>query len=299
MQQGMMALKIILPVAAVLAFCLLPRLFRDGFCFGVALAKKQQESKPIKNIILLYEVSTASCGGILLLINLFFQFRLDTALSDLVFILALFGILAFVATFYAMAAKAVSKYKERTGHEEALAQPKEYSQNAGPIPLTFTEGRLCPSLWWYLLHAGLIAACVLLLYVTYPSITPYVALWTDFSGNAVWTVQKLPQTMALPVLAQTGITLLCFAVSWKIKSAPLSLKGVNAQAELDKSRKTRAIWSAYVCVLAFIVDLTFYAYLHFMFLTPQYKACVPIIFYAELLVLLAVTLFLAYHTREK
>ena len=166
MQQGIQALKIILPAAVALAFCLLPRLFKNGFCFGVGLSKQQLESKSIGNIILLYEVSTAISGGILVLINLFFQLRLEAALSDLVTMLTMFAVLIFAVIFYAMAAKAVSTYKERTSRKEAPIQP-EKGQYSGPLSTAFTEGQLCPSLWWYLLHAGLIAACGLLLYPIY------------------------------------------------------------------------------------------------------------------------------------
>ena len=110
---------------------------------------------------------------------------------------------------------------------------------------------------------------------------------------------KSPQTLALPIVVQILLTLICFAISVRIKSAPLRLKGVNAQKELDASRKRRAIWSAYVCIVALFADLALYAYIHFMFLQPQYKGIVPIILYAALVLLLAFTLLLAYLTRER
>lgn len=176
------------------------------------------------------------------------------------------------------------------GHASATQTTKQ-PQQAGPLNTAFTEGQLCPSLWWYLLHCALIAACALILYVTYDNFSPYVSLWADFSGTAVWVAPKSVQAVALPIVVQIMITLICFIIAVRIKNAPLRLKGVNAQAELNRSRKRRAVWSAFLCVLAFIADLTLYAYMHFMFLIPQYKAYVPVIIYAALLLTLALTLF--------
>ena len=295
MQQILMLLKILLPATAALAFCLLPRWFNSAV-FGVFLTQQQRASKTVKNIILLYEVSTAVSGGILIIVNLFLQLRLARALSDLVFIGIVFAILAFSAAFYAMAAKATNNFC--AGHASATQTTKQ-PQRAEPLNTAFTEGQLCPSLWWYLLHCALIAACALILYVTYDNISPYVSLWADFSGTAVWVVPKSVQAVALPIVVQIMITLICFIIAVRIKDVPLRLKGVNAQAELNRSRKRRAVWSAFLCVLAFIADLTLYAYIHFMFLIPQYKAYVPVIIYAALLLTLALTLFLAYLTREK
>lgn len=296
MQQILMLLKIFMPVIAALAFCLLPRRFNSAV-FGVSLTQQQRSSKTVKNIILLYEVSTAVSGGILIIVNLFLQLHLAHALSDLVFIVIVFAILAFSAAFYAMAAKATGNFCAGTGHADTAQATKP--QQAGPLNTAFTEGQLCPSLWWYLLHCGLIAACALILYVTYDTISPYVSLWVDFSGTAVWVAPKSVQAVALPIVVQVIITLICFVIAVRIKNAPLRLKGVNAQAELDRSRKRRAVWSAYICVLAFAADLILYAYIHFMFLAPQYKAYVPVIIYAALVLTLALTLFLAYLTREK
>lgn len=297
MQQTLQIIKLLLPVAAVLAFCFLPRRFRSTHCFGVRIAPQKQADKAVKNIKLLYEVSTAVSGGILIVLNFFLQLRCAPALSDLIFIIIVVVILLFAGIFYSMAAKAVSRYAARTDNAD-LADSGAPTQG-GPLDVTFTEGRVCPSLWWYLLHCALIAACVLTLYATYDSISPYVTLWADFSGTAVWAVPKSPQTLALPIVVQILLTLICFAISARIKSAPLRLKGVNAQKELDASRKRRAIWSAYVCIVALFADLALFAYIHFMFLQPQYKGIVPIILYAALITLLALTLLLAYLTREK
>ena len=297
MQQILQIIKLILPAAAALAFCLLPRQFRASTYFGVRVAKQQEEAKALKNIKTLYEVSAAVSGGILVLVNFFLQLWCDPALSDLLFILIAAAVVLFAGIFYAMAAKAVARYVARTAPDDMAGGNS--AQQDGPLDLSFTEGRLCPSLWWYLLHGALIAACALMLYAMYDGISPYVTLWADFSGKAVWAVPKSPQALALPILVQVFLTLICFAVSVQIRTAPLRLKGVNAQKELERSRKRRALWSAYVCILAFVADLALYAYIHFMFLQPQYKGWAPVILYAVLILALAFTLLLAYLTREK
>lgn len=130
MQQILMLLKILLPATAALAFCLLPRWFNSAV-FGVFLTQQQRASRTVKNIILLYEVSTAVSGGILIIVNLFLQLRLARALSDLVFIGIVFAILAFSAAFYAMAAKATNNFC--AGHASATQTTKQPAAGRGRL----------------------------------------------------------------------------------------------------------------------------------------------------------------------
>lgn len=280
MPQLILIIKIFVIAAAALAFCLLPHFS--------ALALWRQKKKQDKNIIRIYKTSVLAVCIILFIINLFFQIKLDRTAADLVFVLIAFAEAALCVLFYTLAAHALYK-------NNALTE----TQTQSPLNITFTEGLLCPSLWWFLLPALIIAACAAHLYAAYDDILPYVTLWADFSGTAVCTASKSWRSLALPVAAQTLITLMCYGICLKIKSAPLSIKGVNARAELKHSRKRRTVWYVYTLIFASAADLILYAYIRLMFFAPQYKGFVSVIIYAALVVLLALALFLAYNTREK
>lgn len=293
-QQTLMVFRIVLPFIAAAVFSLLTKGFGEGIYFGVRLKNERLENGKIRSIIRIYEVLSGAACFILSAVNLFLIIVLDAVLADMILMCTILAEVVFSSVFYMAAARAVIKYREKGVSALSVDAPASAD---GTLPISFSEGKLCPSLVWYLLHVGIIAFCVLTLYITYDDIAAYIPLWCDFNSNASIICEKSPQVLMIPIIMQVVITLICFHISARIKSAPLSPKEIRTQAQLEKSRRSRAFWSAYVCAVAFTADLAAYAYINLMFLNPEYKVIVPYALFALLIAATALTMFMSYITR--
>jgi len=172
------------------------------------------------------------------------------------------------------------------------------SSDLTPIDTNWSEHNLTPSMWWFVSSVAIMLFTAWLMYYFYPDMPHYLAITVDWHGSATMLLTKTYPVALIPVFCQLVFTLLCFAVFRSIKNANLKVSPATPRHSIAYNRKIRYMWTAYMIIIAFLMNIMFATVGQFLFITLTLRYLVMYVMLGTAVLILFGAIVLAFYCKR-
>jgi|GEM_PF-2767774 len=265
---------------------------RRNTFFGVTIPKEYAQDAILLKILKRYRLFLTLLSVIFVVIMLISDIYATQTIASIVTIAAILLMFAVSIVFYSISRKAILKLRNLNGW-----QMPEIS-DLTPIDTDWSEHKLCPSIWWFAPHIAVMLFTAWLMYYFYPAMPGLLAISVDWKGGAILMLTKTYQVALIPVFCQLIFTLLCAAVFRSIKNANLKVSPAAPRKSVAYNRKIRYLWTAYMIIIAFLMDIMFATVGQFLFITLNLRYLVMYVMLGTAILILVGAVVLAWYGRR-
>ncbi|WP_334074685.1 MULTISPECIES: DUF1648 domain-containing protein [Paenibacillus] len=277
----MLLVLMLLPVVFSLSF--MPYLTRETISFGVTVNEETYRSEPLRRMRRAYATLSLSLYAVLFLACLLGVLRFGGAEAQFTIFAIGIGIMVVIS----IVLNIVFHLNMKKRLPSLPSTPAEKSKVV--IDTGFRRNKLTWSNAWFLVHAAIIAGCVLLTLANYDAIPDQIAMKFDFAGNVTRFADKTMLTALFPNFMQVVMTLLFLFINWSINHSKQQTYAGDPERSVRQSTLFRRNWSLYTLISGLAMVLLF----SFIQLNMLYPMDTDLIMLVSLAVPVFIVLFAA------
>ena len=239
-------------VPVVVMFAAMPYIGRKTICFGIAIPSGQYNHEALVGMRRGYARSVAVIGTLLSAVYAILIFIVPEIVASVLMGAFLLLYLTAVYALYLRRWRQVKALKSRMGWETE-------ARSDAVADTRFFTGKRAVSPAWFVLHALIILATVLIGMLLYDSIPAEIVQQTDLNGNVTNMAVKTPGLIFFAPAMQAFISLICAFIYWSILRTPPVLDPDNPEVSSRQNAVSRYRWTAYIVAFGAVMLLSFMA----------------------------------------
>ncbi|WP_410770830.1 DUF1648 domain-containing protein [Fontibacillus sp. BL9] len=237
------------PVLASLAF--MPYLTRETVSFGVSVSEETYRSEPLRRMRKAYALISLGIYTVLFLLCIYSAVQSKGNLEQN-------GAVAIYISSMVVVSIALNLIFHFKMKKLRLSLPSiPASKSVLAVDTGFRRNKLILSNYWFLIHAAVIVASMLMVLLNYDKLPATIAMKFDFQGHIVNSVAKSYWTVLFPNVAQILMTLLFLFINWSILRSKQQTYAGDPERSIRQNTLFRRRWSLFTILSGLAMVLLF------------------------------------------